>query len=88
MMNISKMNSYANEPYKADQNLVLIKKIKQHLEKNLPHYMLPAAYMVLPKMPLTANGKIDRKGLPDIEIDVKKSSEEHVAPNQNPKSCC
>ncbi len=39
--------------------------IKKYLSKSLPDYMLPSIYIHLVKMPLTENGKIDRKSLPE-----------------------
>ncbi|WP_242836733.1 non-ribosomal peptide synthetase [Clostridium sp. BNL1100] len=38
--------------------------IQSFLEKSLPEYMVPRIYVFLEKMPLSPNGKIDRKALP------------------------
>ena len=49
------------------------------LSKSLPNYMIPSAFVVIEKFPLTHNGKIDRLKLPDPdESSVKKSR--YVAP--------
>ena len=37
----------------------------EHLKGQLPHYMVPSIIQVLEAMPLTPNGKINRKGLPE-----------------------
>ncbi|TQL37537.1 non-ribosomal peptide synthetase/type I polyketide synthase [Salinispora arenicola] len=39
--------------------------VLEHLRQRLPAYMIPTSLVVLPAFPLTANGKVDRKALPD-----------------------
>ncbi len=45
------------------------KALKSELAKSLAEYMVPELYLRLEKMPLTPNGKIDRKALPEPEPD-------------------
>ncbi len=43
--------------------------LRERLKEGLPDYMVPSAIVVLDGLPLNANGKIDRKALPEAEID-------------------
>ncbi|MCC5439464.1 non-ribosomal peptide synthetase, partial [Clostridium botulinum] len=44
--------------------------LKSHLKETLPEYMLPAYFVELEKMPLTANGKLNRRVLPEPNLDA------------------
>lgn len=54
--------------------------IKQQLEATLPDYMVPNWFTKLESMPLTPNGKIDKKALPKAEQDRSQAQAEYVAP--------
>ncbi|WP_280363071.1 non-ribosomal peptide synthase/polyketide synthase [Nocardia wallacei] len=44
--------------------------VRRYLSDRLPSHMVPAAIVVLPAIPLTPNGKLDRAALPEPEFDA------------------
>ncbi|MDP1512981.1 amino acid adenylation domain-containing protein, partial [Paenibacillus ottowii] len=61
--------------YIAGENELTISELREHLLKELPEYMVPSYFVQLEKMPLTANGKIDRKALPEPEGNINTGIE-------------
>ena len=47
--------------------------VKNELKKSLTDYMVPAEYVQLSEMPLTPNGKINTKLLPEPQSSEKKT---------------
>ncbi|MBZ5523305.1 MAG: amino acid adenylation domain-containing protein [Acidobacteriia bacterium] len=58
-----------------------VPELREHLRECLPDYMVPAAIVPMAEMPLSPNGKIDRKALPEPEY---QESEAQAGP-RNPE---
>ncbi|MCR3761933.1 AMP-binding protein, partial [Clostridium felsineum] len=66
--------------YIVSDEKITVSEIREELEKTLPDYMIPAYMMQIESIPVTRNGKLDKKALPKIKA---KSEKEYVAPKNN-----
>ncbi|MEM7595095.1 MAG: amino acid adenylation domain-containing protein, partial [Cyanobacteria bacterium P01_A01_bin.83] len=76
---VKSWSAYANQPYQGAEDRHLIPQLRSFLEDKLPDYMIPSAFMVLDKLPLTPSGKIDRRSLPSPQISRRDLDVDFVA---------
>jgi amino acid adenylation domain-containing protein len=60
------------------QKLVL--QVREYIQQKLPDYMVPQAFVVLNALPLTLNGKVDRRSLPSPDTATRNLSTGFVLP--------
>jgi len=48
-----------------------VEELRQFLSEKLPDYMVPSAFIVLDALPLSANGKVNRKALPEPDAAIQ-----------------
>ncbi|MDR3566290.1 MAG: amino acid adenylation domain-containing protein [Negativicutes bacterium] len=79
-------NKYLCGYFVADHKIA-VEQLKAFLLESLPYFMIPQNMMQLDALPLTANGKVDKKALP--EITGGAADAEYVAPrNETEKQLC
>ena len=60
------------------------KALRDALESKLPDYMIPSSFIFLPALPLTDNGKIDRKALLKMPLPVLAAGADVAEPGKQP----
>jgi NRPS condensation-like uncharacterized protein/acyl carrier protein len=58
-----------------------VTELRRALEENLPSYMIPSTFVVLEALPLTSNGKLDRRNLPAPDGSRSNLEPVYVAPS-------
>jgi amino acid adenylation domain-containing protein len=77
--NTPRLIAYITEAKKS-ANLEI--EVKEYLKTRLPNYMIPSQIMVLEQLPLTANGKLDRRALPAPNTAVLHEFEIPITPTE------
>lgn len=70
---------YANSPLQEKLFQQMLPQIRERVKEKLPEYMIPSAYLFLDSLPVTANGKVDRRALPLPEI-TREGERLYLAP--------
>ncbi len=75
------LSAYANNPLQVNEKSNLVQELRTYLREKLPDYMVPSAFVVMENLPLTLNGKIDRRSLPEPKKERPILTEVYVAPD-------
>nr|AXN93575.1 PuwA [Cylindrospermum moravicum CCALA 993]AXN93584.1 PuwA [Cylindrospermum alatosporum CCALA 994] len=66
-------STYANNLLQGKLARTLVPQLRNFLKEKLPGYMIPNAFMLLPVLPLTTNGKVDRVALPAPNLELSRT---------------
>src|SRR5687767_11584834 len=73
-------SGYANVPAQKILAAELLPHLQAYLKEKLPEYMLPGAFVLLDEFPLTSNGKLDRRKLPEPDRSDLVTGTEFASP--------
>ncbi len=57
-------------------------KLRAYLKKSIPDYMIPSFFLKIDKIPLTINGKLDKRQLPEIQENKEEDFQEATTENE------
>ena len=77
---VSEPSSYTNNPLLDKQAQQFVPELMNFAKAQLPAYMVPSTFVLLDKLPLTTNGKIDYRALPVPENIRTKTEGDVPAP--------
>ncbi|MBO7936061.1 amino acid adenylation domain-containing protein [Streptomyces sp. S9] len=63
------LSSWTTSPATGRDTGSLLRAVHEHIRRHLPEYMRPTAVVPLDRLPLTANGKLDRAALPAFDVE-------------------
>jgi amino acid adenylation domain-containing protein len=63
-----------------ENQFMMIDELKRHAGARLPQHLIPTIIVFLDRLPLTANGKVDRRALPEPELNPAKMEDDYAAP--------
>lgn len=69
--------------YYVAQKNINSEKLKLSLQNTLPEYMIPGVFIKIPQIPITPNGKLDRKTLSKLLVDSSDQNRKYVAPRNS-----
>ena len=69
----------------APEASLTVSALRQHVQDKLPEYMIPSAFIQLEGLPLSPNGKVDRRALPLPDASRPELETRYMAPQTEPE---